>query len=118
MMVDAHGDEEIPNVFIAGAEGIPGWTPRLRHLQVRCATGLGRQPSLWGRVASPAQRWSASLGECRAPSILLAAGSAAWLAFRGARGRRCSRAGGQRMHRTKAALHPAPAVLACFMLAS
>ncbi len=30
--LDVHGDEELPYVFLAGAEGIPAWTPRLAAL--------------------------------------------------------------------------------------
>lgn len=33
LFVDAHGDEEMPYVFIAGMEGVPGWGPRLQALQ-------------------------------------------------------------------------------------
>ncbi|MBB4659266.1 M14 family metallopeptidase [Parvularcula dongshanensis] len=32
---DVHGDEVIPNNFVAGAEGIPGWSDRLQSLQDR-----------------------------------------------------------------------------------
>ena len=32
--LDVHGDEELPYVFLAGAEGIPGWTPRLAALDL------------------------------------------------------------------------------------
>ena len=35
MMLDVHGDEELPYNFISGNEGIPSWTPRLSNLQVR-----------------------------------------------------------------------------------
>jgi murein tripeptide amidase MpaA len=30
--LDVHGDEELPYVFLAGAEGIPGWSSRLAEL--------------------------------------------------------------------------------------
>lgn len=30
--LDVHGDEELPYVFLAGAEGIPGWSERLANL--------------------------------------------------------------------------------------
>jgi murein tripeptide amidase MpaA len=33
MLVDVHGDEELPYCFIAGSEGIPGWNDRLKGLQ-------------------------------------------------------------------------------------
>jgi murein tripeptide amidase MpaA len=33
MLVDVHGDEELPYCFIAGSEGIPGWTDRMKGLQ-------------------------------------------------------------------------------------
>jgi murein tripeptide amidase MpaA len=33
MLVDVHGDEELPYCFIAGSEGIPGWSDRLQGLQ-------------------------------------------------------------------------------------
>ncbi|WIA12468.1 hypothetical protein OEZ85_012503 [Tetradesmus obliquus] len=33
MLVDVHGDEELPYCFIAGSEGIPGWSDRLKGLQ-------------------------------------------------------------------------------------
>lgn len=33
LFLDVHGDEAIANNFIAGAEGIPGWTGRLQGLQ-------------------------------------------------------------------------------------
>ncbi len=35
LCLDVHGDEELPYNFISGAEGIPGWTPRLADLQAR-----------------------------------------------------------------------------------
>lgn len=34
LCLDVHGDEELPYVFLAGAEGIPGWTPRLAALDL------------------------------------------------------------------------------------
>lgn len=34
LLVDVHGDEELPYCFIAGSEGIPGWSDRLARLQV------------------------------------------------------------------------------------
>lgn len=34
LMLDVHGDEDLPYNFISGNEGIPGWTPRLAQLQV------------------------------------------------------------------------------------
>ena len=33
LCLDVHGDEGLPYNFIAGAEGIPGWTPRMAALQ-------------------------------------------------------------------------------------
>eukprot|EP00878_Enallax_costatus_P010763 GHUV01011240.1.p1 GENE.GHUV01011240.1~~GHUV01011240.1.p1 ORF type:complete len:336 (+),score=49.72 GHUV01011240.1:1466-2473(+) len=33
LLIDVHGDEELPYVFLAGSEGIPGWTDRLQKLQ-------------------------------------------------------------------------------------
>jgi murein tripeptide amidase MpaA len=38
--LDVHGDEAIANNFIAGAQGIPGWTPRLAGLLGRYLDGL------------------------------------------------------------------------------
>lgn len=38
MLVDVHGDEELPYCFVAGSEGVPGWGERLELLQV-CAPG-------------------------------------------------------------------------------
>jgi murein tripeptide amidase MpaA len=38
--LDVHGDEGIPNNFIAGSEGIPGWTPRLADLKARYVQAL------------------------------------------------------------------------------
>jgi len=36
--LDVHGDEELPYNFVSGAEGIPGWSPRLAELQeIFCA---------------------------------------------------------------------------------
>lgn len=35
MLVDVHGDEELPYCFIAGSEGIPGWSERMQLMQVR-----------------------------------------------------------------------------------
>jgi hypothetical protein len=32
-LLDVHGDEEVPGVFISGLEGLPGWGPRLAALQ-------------------------------------------------------------------------------------
>lgn len=34
MLVDVHGDEELPYCFIAGSEGIPGWSERMQMMQV------------------------------------------------------------------------------------
>lgn len=34
MMVDVHGDEELPYVFVAGNAGIPQWTNAQNDLQV------------------------------------------------------------------------------------
>lgn len=34
MLVDVHGDEELPYCFIAGSEGIPGWSKRMSMMQV------------------------------------------------------------------------------------
>ena len=43
--LDVHGDEELPYNFIAGAEGIAGWTPRLAALQAQfCATLANANP--------------------------------------------------------------------------
>eukprot|EP00775_Hariotina_reticulata_P004700 gene4700-4952_t len=33
LLLDVHGDEELPYNFVAGAEGIPGWSKRLNNLQ-------------------------------------------------------------------------------------
>ena len=33
LLLDVHGDEALPYNFIAGSEGVPGWTPRLAGLQ-------------------------------------------------------------------------------------
>jgi len=33
LFIDVHGDEVLPYNFIAGAEGIPKWGPRLQELQ-------------------------------------------------------------------------------------
>jgi murein tripeptide amidase MpaA len=35
LALDVHGDEELPYNFIQGADGIPGWTPRLAGLLER-----------------------------------------------------------------------------------
>ncbi len=35
LCLDVHGDEELPYNFLAGAEGIPGWSERLADLQER-----------------------------------------------------------------------------------
>ena len=35
LCLDVHGDEALPHNFIAGAESITGWTPRLVTLQAR-----------------------------------------------------------------------------------
>lgn len=40
--LDVHGDEELPYNFIAGAEGIPSWTPRLAALQAQFCDALER----------------------------------------------------------------------------
>jgi len=37
LCLDVHGDEELPYNFLAGAEGIPGWTERLASLKDRFA---------------------------------------------------------------------------------
>ncbi len=43
LFLDVHGDEGLPYVFLAGAEGIPGWAPRLQLLEAE----LG---ACWRRV--------------------------------------------------------------------
>jgi hypothetical protein len=43
MLVDVHGDEELPAVFLAGAEGISGWSERLQLLQVAGCCGSQTQ---------------------------------------------------------------------------
>jgi hypothetical protein len=35
MLVDVHGDEELPYCFIAGSEGVPAWGERMQMMQVR-----------------------------------------------------------------------------------
>lgn len=40
MMVDVHGDEELPYVFIAGNAGIPEWSAVQNDLQV-CVSPQG-----------------------------------------------------------------------------
>lgn len=40
IFLDIHGDEEIPYVFAAGCEGIPGFTPRLEALEQLFRQGL------------------------------------------------------------------------------
>lgn len=42
MMVDVHGDEELPYVFIAGNAGIPEWSSVQNDLQVCEVSGGGR----------------------------------------------------------------------------
>ncbi|KAF6262183.1 peptidase M14, carboxypeptidase A [Scenedesmus sp. NREL 46B-D3] len=42
MLVDVHGDEELPYCFIAGSEGIPGWSDRLKGLQDAFCTAYQR----------------------------------------------------------------------------
>jgi len=45
LCLDVHGDEELPYNFISGAEGVPGWTPRLAKLQnAFCAALLASTP--------------------------------------------------------------------------
>jgi hypothetical protein len=34
ILVDVHGDEELPYCFVAGSEGIPGWNDRMKMMQV------------------------------------------------------------------------------------
>ncbi|KAF8071360.1 hypothetical protein HT031_001444 [Scenedesmus sp. PABB004] len=60
MLVDVHGDEEIPACFIAGAEGIPGWTGRLAGLQAKFSAAFSRaspdfQTKLGYEVDAPGQ---------------------------------------------------------------
>ncbi|WP_274571179.1 M14-type cytosolic carboxypeptidase [Neisseria leonii] len=40
LFLDIHGDEDIPYVFVAGTEGIPGFNPRIDALQTRFKTAL------------------------------------------------------------------------------
>ncbi|WP_274584459.1 M14-type cytosolic carboxypeptidase [Neisseria leonii] len=40
LFLDIHGDEDIPYVFVAGTEGIPGFTPRIDALQTRFKAAL------------------------------------------------------------------------------
>jgi murein tripeptide amidase MpaA len=45
LLVDVHGDEELPYCFIAGNEGIPSWSPRLKTLQAEfCAAFCSATP--------------------------------------------------------------------------
>ena len=34
LMLDVHGDEALPYTFAVANEGIPGYTPRLKKLEV------------------------------------------------------------------------------------
>lgn len=43
LMLDVHGDEELPYNFISGNEGIPSWTQRLASLQVSTTPKNGRR---------------------------------------------------------------------------
>lgn len=52
--LDVHGDEELPHNFIAGAEGIPGWTERLDGLTQRFCDALERaNPDFQQKVGYP-----------------------------------------------------------------
>jgi murein tripeptide amidase MpaA len=42
MLVDVHGDEELPYCFIAGMEGIPSWDARKEGLQRSFAEAFKR----------------------------------------------------------------------------
>ncbi|MCK6506757.1 M14-type cytosolic carboxypeptidase [Myxococcota bacterium] len=42
LCLDVHGDEKLPYNFLSGAEGIPGFTPRLAALQDRFAAAYQR----------------------------------------------------------------------------
>ncbi|GFR43993.1 hypothetical protein Agub_g5139 [Astrephomene gubernaculifera] len=45
LFLDIHGDEELPHVFVAGLEGLPGWGPRLAGLQTAfCAAAARHAP--------------------------------------------------------------------------
>uniref|UniRef100_UPI0028991205 M14 family metallopeptidase n=1 Tax=Neisseria sp. TaxID=192066 RepID=UPI0028991205 len=45
LFLDVHGDEDIPYVFVAGTEGVPGYDGRIRALEEQFKTAL--------RAASP-----------------------------------------------------------------
>jgi hypothetical protein len=42
LFVDVHGDEELPHIFFAGAQGIPGWNDRHAELYRSFATAMQR----------------------------------------------------------------------------
>lgn len=42
LLIDVHADEELPYVFIAGSEGIPGFSDRLKLLQESFSTAFRR----------------------------------------------------------------------------
>ena len=45
MLLDVHGDEELPFCFISGLDGIPAWGPRLEQLQHQfCEAFMAHSP--------------------------------------------------------------------------
>jgi murein tripeptide amidase MpaA len=50
LCLDVHGDEGLPYNFIAGAEGIPGWTPRMAALQATFLAAYERANPHFQRV--------------------------------------------------------------------
>jgi murein tripeptide amidase MpaA len=66
LLLDVHGDEELPYNFVAGAEGIPGWSPRLSQLQSDFQAALLRaSPDFQTEVGYPVdQPGEANMGIC------------------------------------------------------
>ncbi|KAJ9529980.1 hypothetical protein QJQ45_023235 [Haematococcus lacustris] len=54
LLLDVHGDEGLPYVFVAGNNGIPGWSPRLEALQQEfCAAFCAASPDFQTRYGYP-----------------------------------------------------------------
>ncbi|KAK9862740.1 hypothetical protein WJX84_007495 [Apatococcus fuscideae] len=66
LMLDVHGDEELPYNFISGNEGIPSWTQRLASLQAQFCNALIRcSPEFQTKYGYPIEEpGTANMGIC------------------------------------------------------
>lgn len=71
MLVDVHGDEELPYCFVAGAEGIPGWSSRLASLQDAFCAAFVRASPDFQTAKCAVGVWAAAACGCGAACVVL-----------------------------------------------